>query len=54
MLAFAAADRAEVVASRRDFDETRVSVSLSRRARLESGTAAARRNANTDERGGTR
>jgi hypothetical protein len=33
---------------------TRVSVSLSRRAWCESGTAAARRNANTDERCGTR
>jgi hypothetical protein len=33
---------------------TRVSVSLSRRARLESGTASARRNSNTDERGATR
>ena len=92
MLAFAAADRAEVLAPRRNFDErirTRVafeveerglvadrsaivvvaipavarprsrtergvSVSLSRRAWRESGTAAARRNANTDELGGTR
>jgi hypothetical protein len=54
MLAFAAADRAEVLAPRRNFDETHVSVSLPRRARLESGTAAARRNANTDELGGTR
>ena len=69
-LAFAAADRAEVLAPRRNFDErirTRVafeveerglvadrSVSLSRRAWRESGTAAARRNANTDELGGTR
>jgi hypothetical protein len=54
MLAFAAADRAEVLAPRRNFDETHVSVSLSRRAWRESGTAAARRNANTDELGGTR
>ena len=69
-LAFAAADRAEVLAPRRNFDErirTRVafeveerglvadrSVSLSRRAWRESGTAAARRNASTDELGGTR
>ena len=86
MLAFAAADRAEVLAPRRNFDErirTRVAfeveerglvaatvrprageattvrleltgLSLSRRAWRESGTAAARRNANTDELGGTR
>jgi hypothetical protein len=52
MLAFAAAASPEVPAPRRNFDETRVSVSLSRRAWLESGTAAARPNANTDERGG--
>jgi len=54
MLALAAAERAEVLAPRRNFDETHVSVSLSRRAWSESGTAAARRNANTDELGGTR
>ena len=64
---FAAAARAEVVAPRRNFDERirtpvafeveergLASVSLSRRAWRESGTAAARRNANTDELGGTR
>jgi hypothetical protein len=65
MLAFAAAARAEVLAPWRNFDERiparvafeveeRLSVSLSRRAWRESGTAAARRNANTDELGGTR
>jgi hypothetical protein len=54
MLAFAAAARPEVLAPQRNFDETRVSVSLSRRAWRESGMAAARRNANTDELGGTR
>jgi hypothetical protein len=68
MLAFAAAARAEVLAPRRNFDErirTRVAfeveerglvglVPLSRRAWRESGTAATRRNANTDELGGTR
>jgi hypothetical protein len=54
MLAFAAAARAEVLAPQRSFDETHVSVSLSRRAWLESGTAAVRRDANTEELGGTR
>jgi hypothetical protein len=68
MLAFAAADRAEFPAQQRNFDERlrpRVAfeveerglggfVSISRRAWRESGTAAARRNANTEAPGGTR
>jgi hypothetical protein len=54
MLAFASAARAEVLAPRRNFDEARVSVSLSRRGWLENGTADAQRNANTHELGGAR
>lgn len=63
ILAFAAANRAEVLAPRRNFDEqirTRVALEVRafpsrfRDAWRESGTAAARRNANTDELGGTR
>jgi hypothetical protein len=68
MLAIAAADRAEALAPRRNFDEqisTRVAfdveqrglvglVPVPRRAWRESGTASARRNANTHEQGGTR
>jgi hypothetical protein len=64
MLAFAAADRAEVLAPRRSFDEqipTRVAFEVEdafpsrfRDAWRENGTTAARRNANTDELGGTR
>jgi drug/metabolite transporter superfamily protein YnfA len=52
VLAFAAANRAEVLVPGRAMFAA--AVSLSRSAWRESGTAAARRNANTDELGGTR